>query len=75
LLTSRIPRPRKARPLELARAPYSAELSVGWSALALAIPGLGPFIAAGGLTGAQIGMGIPEYEAKDEGKVKEVEVS
>jgi hypothetical protein len=28
-----------------------------------------------GLTGAQIGMGIPEYEAKDEGKVKEVEVS
>src|SRR5271169_615102 len=47
---------------------------------ALAIPGLGPFIAAGpimaalagagvggavgGLTGALIGMGIPEYEAK-----------
>jgi hypothetical protein len=46
----------------------------------LAIPGLGPFIAAGpimaalagaaggaavgGLTGALIGMGIPEYEAK-----------
>ena len=55
---------------------------------ALAIPGLGPFIAAGpiiaalsggaigagvgGLTGALIGMGIPEYEAKRyEGKVKE----
>src|SRR5258708_25288112 len=54
----------------------------------LAIPGLGPFIAAGpimtalagaaggaaarGLTGALIGMGIPEYEAKrDEGKVKD----
>jgi len=47
---------------------------------ALAIPGLGPFIAAGpilaalsgaaagaalgGITGALIGMGIPEYEAK-----------
>ena len=47
---------------------------------ALAIPGLGPFIAAGpimaalagagvggavgGLTGALIGMGLPEYEAK-----------
>jgi hypothetical protein len=47
---------------------------------ALAIPGLGPFVAAGpimaalsgaaagaalgGLTGALIGMGIPEYEAK-----------
>ena len=55
---------------------------------ALAIPGLGPFIAAGpiiaalsggaigmgvgGLTGALIGLGIPEYEAKRyEGKVKE----
>jgi hypothetical protein len=41
---------------------------------ALAIPGLGPFIAAlsggaigagvGGLTGGLIGLGIPEYEAK-----------
>ena len=47
---------------------------------ALAIPGLGPFVAAGpimaalggmgagaavgGLTGALVGMGIPEYEAK-----------
>jgi hypothetical protein len=55
---------------------------------ALAIPGLGPFIAAGpiiaalsggaigagvgGLTGALIGLGIPEYEAKRyEGKLKE----
>ncbi|MBK7748145.1 MAG: DUF3341 domain-containing protein [Candidatus Obscuribacter sp.] len=55
---------------------------------ALAIPGVGPFIAAGpimatlsgvgvgatlgGLTGALIGMGIPEYEAKMfEGKLKE----
>lgn len=54
---------------------------------ALAIPGLGPLIAAGpivaalagvgaggaigGLTGALIGMGIPEYEAKRyEGRVK-----
>src|SRR4051812_7637359 len=56
--------------------------TVGWLAGigALAIPGLGPFIAAGpimaalagvgvggavgGLTGALVGMGIPEYEAK-----------
>jgi hypothetical protein len=51
---------------------------------ALAIPGVGPFIAAGpiigalaglavgGLVGALIGMGIPEYEAKRyEGRLKE----
>src|ERR1035438_3151427 len=56
--------------------------ALGWLAGigALAIPGLGPFIAAGpimaalagigvggtigGLTGALIGLGIPEYEAK-----------
>src|ERR1700689_3753311 len=56
--------------------------TLGWllGVGALAIPGLGPFIAAGpimaalagagvagtvgGLTGALIGMGIPEYEAK-----------
>ncbi len=56
--------------------------ALGWMAGigALAIPGLGPFIAAGpimaalggaavggtlgGLTGALVGMGIPEYEAK-----------
>lgn len=56
--------------------------SLGWLAGigALAIPGIGPFVAAGpimaaiagagvggtlgGLTGALIGMGIPEYEAK-----------
>jgi hypothetical protein len=56
--------------------------ALGWLAGigALAIPGVGPFIAAGpivaalsgaavgaavgGLTGALIGMGIPEYEAK-----------
>jgi hypothetical protein len=56
--------------------------AVGWLAGigSLAIPGLGPFIAAGpimaalggaaaggalgGLAGALIGMGIPEYEAK-----------
>jgi hypothetical protein len=55
---------------------------LGWLAGigALAIPGIGPFVAAGpimaalagagvggtvgGLTGALIGMGIPEYEAK-----------
>jgi hypothetical protein len=55
---------------------------MGWLAGigALAIPGLGPFIAAGpimaalsgaavgaavgGITGALVGMGIPEYEAK-----------
>ena len=56
--------------------------TLGWLAGigALAIPGLGPFIAAGpimaalggaaiggtvgGLTGALVGMGIPEFEAK-----------
>ena len=55
--------------------------ALGWMGIgALAIPGRGPFIAAGpimaalagaaggaaagGLTGALIGMGIPEYEAK-----------
>jgi hypothetical protein len=56
--------------------------AVGWlvGIGALAIPGLGPFIAAGpimaalsgaaagaalgGITGALIGMGMPEYEAK-----------
>src|SRR5206468_4762230 len=56
--------------------------ALGWLAGigALAIPGLGPFIAAGpimaalagagvggtvgGVTGALIGLGIPEYEAK-----------
>ena len=51
--------------------------ALGWLAGigALAIPGLGPFIAAGPimglLAGALIGMGIPEYEAKRyEGRVK-----
>ena len=62
---------------------------LGWLAGigALAIPGIGPFVAAGpimaalagagaagmvgGLVGALIGMGIPEYEAKRyEGRVK-----
>lgn len=62
---------------------------LGWLAGigALAIPGIGPLIAAGpivallagagaggaigGLTGALIGMGIPEYEAKRyEGRIK-----
>ena len=56
--------------------------AIGWLAGvgALAIPGLGPFIAAGpimaalsgaavgatvgGITGALVGLGIPEYEAK-----------
>lgn len=55
---------------------------------ALAIPGVGPFVAAGpitaalsgaavggavgGLGGALVGMGVPEYEAKQfEGKLKE----
>lgn len=74
------------------KAPEGAAAGVGGGALlggalgwivgigALAIPGLGPFIAAGpimaalagaaggaavgGVTGALIGMGIPEYEAK-----------
>lgn len=64
--------------------------ALGWSMgiAALAIPGLGPFIAAGqivaafagagvggtigGIAGALIGMGIPEYEAKRyEGRVKD----
>lgn len=63
--------------------------ALGWLAGigALAIPGVGPFIAAGpimgmlggigigttlgGLTGALIGVGIPEYEAKRyEGRIK-----
>ena len=55
--------------------------ALGWMGIgALAIPGVGPFIAAGpimatlagigaggavgGLIGALVGMGIPEYEAK-----------
>ena len=74
------------------KAPEGASTGAGTGALiggglgwlvgigALAIPGLGPFIAAGpimaalagagvggavgGITGALIGMGIPEYEAK-----------
>jgi len=74
------------------KAPEGAAAGVGTGALlggtlgwlagigALAIPGLGPFIAAGpimaalagagvggavgGITGALVGMGIPEYEAK-----------
>lgn len=64
--------------------------ALGWLAGigALAIPGVGPFLAAGpimaalsaaavgaaigGITGALIGMGIPEYEARRyEGKIKE----
>ena len=63
--------------------------ALGWlvSVGALAIPGLGPFIAAGpivallagagaagvvgGVAGALIGMGIPEYEAKRyEGRIR-----
>ncbi len=64
--------------------------ALGWLAGigALAIPGVGPFVAAGpimaalsgvavggavgAITGALIGMGIPEYEAKRyEGKIRE----
>ena len=64
--------------------------ALGWLAGigALAIPGVGPFVAAGpilaalsgaaiggtvgGISGALVGMGIPEYEAKRyEGKIKE----
>jgi hypothetical protein len=64
--------------------------ALGWLAGigALAIPGVGPFLAAGpimaalsaaavgaalgGVTGALIGLGIPEYEARRyEGKIKE----
>jgi hypothetical protein len=63
--------------------------TLGWliGAGALAIPGVGPFIAAGpimaalagvgagtvigGLTGALVGFGIPEYEAKRyEGRIR-----
>ncbi len=63
--------------------------ALGWLAGigALAIPGVGPFIAAGpimaalggaavggatgGILGALVGMGIPEYEAKQyDGKIK-----
>lgn len=63
--------------------------ALGWLAGigSLAIPGLGPFIAAGpimaalggaaigaavgGISGALVGMGIPEFEAKQyEGKIK-----
>jgi hypothetical protein len=61
---------------------------LGWLAGigAVAIPGLGPFIAAGpiltltalagvgvrGVAGALVGMGIPEYEAKRyEGRIKD----
>lgn len=63
--------------------------ALGWLAGigALAIPGIGPFIAAGpvmgllggigagglvgGITGALVGMGIPEYEAKRyEGRIR-----
>lgn len=63
--------------------------ALGWLAGigALAIPGVGPFVAAGpiaaalsgaavggavgGITGCLVGLGIPEYEAKQyEGKVK-----
>jgi hypothetical protein len=64
--------------------------ALGWAAGvgALAIPGIGPFIAAGpilaalggmaigtaagGLTGALVGLGIPEYEAKQyEGRLRQ----
>ena len=86
--TSTIPRPPKAPQPVPGPAPFWAAPWAGWPAsAALAIPGLGPFIAAGpimaalsgaavvgavgGLTGALVGMGIPEFEAKRyEGKVK-----
>ena len=70
--------------------PVASGGGLGWLAGigALAIPGIGPFVAAGpimallggaavgatvgGITGALIGMGIPEYEAKRyESKLKE----
>src|SRR6185503_3459689 len=47
--------------------------TLGWLAGigALAIPGVGPFIAAGPIVAALVGMGIPEYEAKRyEGRIK-----
>ena len=73
-------RPRAPRPAPATGGVLGGAL--GWLAGigALAIPGVGPFIAAGpimaalggaavgaavgGLTGALVGMGIPEYEAK-----------
>ena len=67
--------------------------TLGWLAGigALAIPGLGPFIAAGpilgalsgaavgaavgGIAGSLIGMGVPEYEARQyEGKLKDGQI-
>ena len=72
---------QKALPLGALRAPFWAAHSGGWRVLGLlAIPGIGPFLAAGpivaalagmgavgaigGVTGALVGAGIPEYEAK-----------
>ena len=76
-------RPRRPRAPRRARATGGVlGGALGWLAGigALAIPGLGPFVAAGpimaalsgaaagatvgGLTGALVGMGIPEIEAK-----------
>ena len=81
LRTNSTPKRQKARPQVPAQEACWEE-PLGWlvGIGALAIPGLGPFIAAGpimaalsgaaagaalgGLTGALIGLGIPEYEAK-----------
>ena len=65
-----------SQPAERSAGPWGLLAGIG----ALAIPGLGPFIAAGpimgalaglgaggavgGLVGALVGMGLPEYEAK-----------
>ena len=84
-----ITKPRRRKVLPRAQAGAVLGGGLGWLAGigALAIPGVGPLIAAGpimaaltgaaiggtvlGITGALIGMGIPEFEAKQyEGKVK-----
>ena len=73
-------RPRARRPASAAGGTIGGTLGLLAGIGALAIPGVGPFIAAGpimgalaglgvggavgGLVGALVGMGIPEYEAK-----------
>ena len=71
---------RKVSLLAQERVPRSEGCSVGWSVRAIAIPGIGPLVAAGpvfaalagagaggaagGLVGGLVGAGIPEIEAK-----------
>ena len=78
--TRKTPRPLKAQPPASPPADRRGTLGLLAGIGALAIPGVGPFIAAGpimgalaglgvvgavgGLVGALVGMGIPQYEAK-----------